>query len=125
MTIWLYHINPKNRFGFTMGWDISRPSSLLKSSDRVWGSGNMFNKVQSGDTICVFMKNIPDNPDGVYIIGTVQKTGLDGGDFSWSVDRKRSARVLVSPIERPTIRKFFPRPYGGSMQELPKHRERA
>ncbi len=125
MTIWLYHINPKNRYGYTMGWDISRPSSLLQSSDRVWGSGSMFNKVQPGDTICVFMKNIRKNLDGVYIIGTVQKVGLEGGDFSWSVDRERSARVLLSPITRPSIRKFFPRPYGGSMQQLAKRREKA
>lgn len=125
MTIWLYHINPKNRYGYTMGWDISRPSSLLRSRDRVWGAGNMFNKIHPGHTICVFMKNIPKNPDGVYIIGNVQKVGLAGGDFEWAVDRERSARVLLSPITRPTIRKFFPRSYGNSMQELAANREQA
>lgn len=123
MTIWLYHINPKNRYGYTMGWDTSRPSSLLRSSDRTWGAGTMFNKVKRGDTICVFMKNIPKNPDGIYIVGTVSKTGLEGGDFSWSVDRERSARVVLSPITTPTIRKFFPRIYGGSMQPLARKRE--
>lgn len=125
MTIWLYHINPKNRYGYTMGWDISRPSSLLRSSDRTWGAGTMFNKVKRGDTVCVFMKNIPKNPDGIYIIGTVRQTRLNGGDFSWSVDRERSARVVLSPITTPTIRKFFPRIYGGSMQPLAEHGEKA
>jgi hypothetical protein len=124
VTIWLYHINPKNRYGYTMGWDVSRPSSLLRSSDRVWGAGSMFKKVQRGDTICVFMKNIPKNPDGVYVIGTVQKTGLEGGNFSWSIDRDRSAKVVLSPITRTTIRKFFDRAYGGSMQALAEHREK-
>ncbi|MGH8639846.1 MAG: hypothetical protein ACREUZ_22185, partial [Burkholderiales bacterium] len=123
--IWLYHINPKNRYGYTMGWNISHPSSLLRSSDRKWGAGTMFNKVKPGDTICVFMKNIPKNPDGIYIIGTVRQTGLEGGDFSWSIDRERSARVVLSPITTPTIRKFFPRSYGGSMQPLAEHRHKA
>lgn len=107
-----------------MGWDISRPSSLLGSSDRVWGAGNMFKKVRPGHTICVFMKNIPKNPDGVYIVGTVKKTGMEGGEFFlWTVDRERSARVLLSPITRPTIERFFPRSYGNSMQDLTAHRE--
>ncbi|MEW5891191.1 MAG: DUF3883 domain-containing protein [Pseudomonadota bacterium] len=125
MTIWLYHINPKNRYGYTMGWDISRPSGPLRSSDRIWAAGTMFNKVTRGDTICVFMKNIPKSPDGIYIVGTVRQTGLDGGNFSWSVDRERGARTVLSPIATPTIRKFFPRSYGGSMQPLAKQREKA
>lgn len=119
MAVWLYHINPKNRYGYTMGWDISRPSSLLQSSDRTWTASNMFKKVRPSDMICVYMKNIPKNPDGIYIVGTVQKVGLEGGaSFSWSVDRNRSARISIVPIQKETIRKFFPRSYGGSMQEL-------
>lgn len=126
MAIWLYHINPKNRYGYTMGWDISRPSSLLRSADRTWTASNMFNKVQPSDMICVYMKNIPKNPDGIYIVGTVQKIGLeDGASFSWSVDRARSARTSIVPIQKETIRKFFPRSYGGSMQKLSPKRERA
>src|SRR2546430_12973369 len=69
MTIWLSHINPKNRFGYTMGWDIARPSTLLRSPDRTWYAGSMFKKIQPGDTICVYMKNIPKHPDGVYVVG--------------------------------------------------------
>lgn len=126
MAIWLYHINPKNRYGYEMGWDISRPSSLLRSGNRTWTASNMFNKVQPGDMICVYMKNSPKNPDGIYIVGTVQKIGLENGtSFSWSVDRTRSARISIVPIKKDTIRKFFPRCYGGSMQELSPKRERA
>jgi hypothetical protein len=126
VTIWLYHINPRNRYGYTMGWDIARPSSLLRSSDRTWTAGKMFNKVRPDDVICVYMKNIPKNPDGVYIIGTVREVGLEGGEsFSWSVDRERSARVVLSAIPKHTIRKFFPRSYGGSMQPLAKQRHSA
>lgn len=126
MAIWLYHINPSNRFGYEMGWDISRPSSLLRRADRTWAAGKMFNKVQPSDMICVYMKNIPKNPDGIYIVGTVQKINLeDGTSFSWSVDRVRSARTSIAPIQKETIRKFFPRSYGGSMQKLSPNRERA
>jgi uncharacterized protein DUF3883 len=102
-----------------MGWDVARPSTLLRSSDRTWYAGSMFRKVQPGDMICVYMKNIPKHPDGVYIVGTIRKIGLeDGASFSWSVDQERSAKVLLAPILKATVRKFFPRSYGGSLQPL-------
>ena len=122
MTIWLYHINPKNRYRY--GWDVKRPETLLKSSDRTWGAGTMFKKVQPGDMICVYMKNIAPNPDGVYVVGKVRRVGLEGGvSFSWTVDRDMSAKVVVSPIPTSVLRRVFPRIYGGSMQPLDeKHR---
>lgn len=119
MTIWLYHINPKNRYGYTMGWDVKRPETLLKSPDRIWGAGTMFKKVQPGDMICVYMKNIAPNPDGVYVVGKVRRVGLEGGvSFSWTVDREMSAKVVVSPILTSSLRRTFPRIYGGSMRPL-------
>jgi hypothetical protein len=124
MTIWLYHINPKNRHGYKHGWDISRPSTLLYSREREWPAGIMFKKVRRGDTICVFMKNIPKHVDGVYIIGTVQKTRPKQKEFVWSIDRERSKKVVSSPIPRSTIRRFFDRCYGNSMQALPENLEK-
>ena len=119
MNIWLYHINPNNRYGYTMGWNLERPRTLLRRSDRTWGAGSMFNKVRPRDMICVFMKNIPKNPDGVYVVGNIQDVGLKGGtSFSWAVDREKSAKIVVSPILTDMIRKCFPRIYGGSMQPL-------
>ena len=108
-----------------MGWKVEEPRTLLKSSDRTWVAGKMFNKVRPGDMICVYMKNIAPNPDGVYIVGNIRRVGLENGaSFSWAIDRKMSAKVVVSPIATPTVRKFFPRSYGGSMQLLAdRHRD--
>lgn len=105
-----------------MGWDVKQPKTLLSSSDRSWPAGIWAKKVQQGDVICVYMKNIGPNPDGVYVVGEIKKVGLRDGHFAWGVDRLRSAKVVVSPVGKAAIQRFFPRIYGGSMQPLPEKR---
>lgn len=116
--IWLYHINPKSAYGYTYGWTPERPESILNSTDREWSSGKMFKLVAVGDFICVYMKNIGEKADGVYVVGTVVTIAPDKAMFSWRPDRKRSARTLMFPILTKTIKKFFPRSFGPSIQLL-------
>jgi len=108
-----------------MGWDVEKPKTLLASSDRQWPAGIYAQKVQPDDCLCVYMKNIDPNPDGVYIVGEIKKVGLRDGSFLWGVDRERSAKVVASPIRKSVIAKYFPRIYGGSMQPLPLKRHRS
>ncbi len=116
--IWLYHINPKSAYGYEYGWTPENPASILNSTDREWSSGRMFNKVAVDDLICVYMKNIGEKTDGVYVVGNVVSVSPHKAMFSWRPDRKRSARTLMFPILTDTIKKFFPRSYGSSIQLL-------
>jgi len=62
MNVWLYHINPTSPAGWEYGWDVARPDSLMESGDRVWPTGNMLQKVEVNDLICVYTKNIEPSP---------------------------------------------------------------
>lgn len=118
MTVWLYHINPKNDEGYSYAWNLAQPRTLLRVSS--WFvAGRMFRKVAVGDLISVYMKNVNSKPDGVYVVGEIVKVNVDKGEFKWQPDPRRSARTLESPIPPEVIRKFFGRSYGHSMQELP------
>lgn len=99
-------------------WDINCPATLLKSADKVWPAFSMFKKIADGDLICVFMKNIGRNPDGVYIVGNVTAAMPKKGKFRWRPDLKRSARTSVVPIPAALTRKFFGRSRGLSIQQL-------
>lgn len=121
-SVWLYHINPKNR-RYRYLWDVERPHTVLRSKYKVWPAGNKFRKVNPGDLICIYMKNIHPNPDGIYVIGTVTDIMRDEKEFSWHPDPVRSARTLVSPISPDVIRKFFGRGYGSPMQRLDASRQ--
>src|SRR5665213_9304 len=125
MNTWLYHINPHSPEGWSYGWSVERPSTLLTSRDKKWPAGQMFRKVAVGDMICVYMKNIPPNPDGVYVIGRVTVVDTVRKTFLWSIDKKRSARTLVVPVPKHTVRKFFGRGYGSAMQCLKPARVRS
>lgn len=116
--VWLFHINPDSSFGHSHGWTLEYPKTILKSKDRTWSSHHMCNKVAVGDVICVYMKNIGDMADGVYVVGNVTDIDPKNAEFTWRPDPKRSARTLVAPIGVTEIRKFFPRSYGASMQPL-------
>ena len=117
MSIWLYHINPK-RTGYKYSWQPDRPRSILRSRDKEWFAVQMFRSVNDGDTICVYMKNIPPQKNGVCVLGSVTKVNVAKRTFRWLVDAKRSARRLSDPIPEKVIRKFFGRSYGNSMQRL-------
>src|SRR2546429_5538088 len=118
MDIWLYHINPKSAYGYKYGWDVKRPETILRSSDRTWSSRGAAGEIRRDDLICVYMKNIGDKPDGVHIVGVVKSVDSERAEFSWRPDRKRSDRTLVYPIPTDVIRRFFPRSYGWSIQQL-------
>ena len=123
--VWLYHINPKNRQGHTYSWKVDQPRTILHSRDKVWPAGNMFKKVAAGDLVCIYMKNIRPNPDGIYIVGSVRSVNPRNREFSWRPDQSRSARTLVSPIPPKSIHEFFGRGYGASMQRLDHKKQRA
>jgi hypothetical protein len=123
LNIWLYHINPKS--GWTYGWDIEDPQTMLQSSDREWPAGNYFRELAIGDILCVYQKNIPPNPPGVYVAGKVVAVSVPAHTFRWRLDQKRSTRFLAAPIGPDVIRKFFPRSYGASLQRLPKAKQKA
>src|SRR5438067_395163 len=98
MNTWLYHINPRSREGWTYRWEVECPPTLLSSNHKDWPAGQKFRQVAVGDLICVYMKNIRPNPDGVYVIGTLNRVNLERRTFSWEPDKRRSARTLVVPI---------------------------
>lgn len=118
MKIWLYHVNPK-KGGWTYDWDLDNPRSLSRSLDKTWSAGIMSRKIAVGDIICIYMKNIPPNIDGVYVIGRVSAVDPSQGTFRWRLDMERSAQSLAAPIPVEVIRRFFPRAYGGYLQHLP------
>jgi hypothetical protein len=126
MTIWLYHINPTNKRGYTYeNWDVSRPKTLLRKGDKKWTALQMFNQVQPDDLICVFMKNIQPNPDGVYLVGRITEVDRDARNFVWEPDAKLSALTLSKPVPKHEVKVFFGRSHGSGMQRLPlaKHRK--
>ncbi len=116
MNTWLYHINPR-RAGWKYHWNVKDPETLLDG--KKWLAGKMFRQVAPGNLICIFTKNILPKPDGVYVVGTVNSVDLDGRNFDWKADKKRSARIRAVPIGKKVIRRFFGRSRGGSMQRLP------
>jgi hypothetical protein len=116
--VWLYHINPKSRYGYTYGWDLERPETILRSRDRTWSAGSYANQVSVGDLICVFMKNLGRRPDGVHVVGSLISVAPEKGTFTWRPSADRSARTLIAPIPPKTIKRHFPRSYGHTMQPL-------
>jgi hypothetical protein len=78
----------------------------------------MVKRIAVDDMICVFMKNIRGKPDGVYVVGQVTRIDRPAREFSWRLDLARSARTLVAPVSTETIKRFFPRSYGHSVQPL-------
>ena len=116
--IWLYHINPKSRYGYDYGWDFKRPETILKTSDRTWSSGRMAGDVKKNDLICVYMKRIGKRPSGVHVVGKVTAVFPETHMFTWRPDPNRSAQTLLFPILKEDIRKYFPRSYGDSIQLL-------
>ncbi len=118
-TTWLYHINPKSPKGYTYNWDVDRPKTLLRTNDKEWGADNMFNQIKRGHMICVYMKNIRPNPDGVYVVGKVTKVHVDRRTFVWEADVTRSAAILIRPILKEEVQSFFDRSHGNPVQRLP------
>jgi len=117
--IWLYHINPKSAAGWEYKWDVSRPHTLMGNHDKVWSAGKMSRKINVGDLICVYMKNIRPMADGIYIVGRVTKVMPDDHEFAWKADQVQSSRMLDAPLPKDVVRRFFGRSYGPSMQPLP------
>jgi hypothetical protein len=98
---------------------------MLQSSDREWPAGNYFRELAIRDILCVYQKNIPPNPPGVYVAGKVVAVNATAHTFRWRLDQKRSTPLLAAPIGPEVIRKFFPRSYGGSLQPLPQAKQKA
>lgn len=117
--VWLYHINPKSPQAYDYGWDVDRPRTLLTSKDRTWGAANMRNKVAIDDVICVYLKGMKTQPDGVYVVGRLTSVSPGKGTFRWRVDGALSTRLVTSPIPKDVVREFFGRGYGSPMQRLP------
>lgn len=122
-TTWLYHINPKSPEGYTYNWNVDHPKTLLRKNDKEWGASNMFKQVGLGDMICVYMKNIPPNIDGVYVVGIVTKVCVDRQTFVWEPDETRSAVTLSRPIPKREVQDFFDRSHGNRMQRLPQSKQ--
>ncbi len=115
--VWLYHINPsKGRFDY--GWDKEEPRTLVGSADKVWPAANMFKQVAVGDLVFVYLKEMAGYPDGAYVAGEITAVREPEGCFRWRCDRGRSAKLLMSPITTPTLRRFFGRGFGNYMQRL-------
>jgi hypothetical protein len=117
MAIWLYHINP-NTEGYYYPWDLAEPRTLLRNRAELV-AGNMFRKVEAGDLVCVYIKNVGTNPDGMYVVGRIVTVNSDERTFRWQPDDQLSARTLEAPIQPDVLRNFFGRSYGGAMQRLP------
>jgi len=66
----------------------------------------MYRKVAIGDLICVCMKNIHPNKDGVYVVGTGTSVEVDDGTFRWKVDKTRSARTSANPSKKTSFKAF-------------------
>lgn len=123
--IWLFHINPDNNYGHDyVGWSPHKPASIFKTDDRKWSSGQMFNKVEEGHLICVYMKNLEKTLDGIYVVGVVTEVFPKVKKFVWRPNRRLSKHTLKSPITEKMIRKFFPRAYG-SIQRLADSKKKA
>lgn len=119
MNIWLYHINPKSPQDWEYGWDIAEPSTLLRSRDKTWPTGNFFRKIKAGDGIAVLMKNTGNElGDGVYLVGEVTSVFEERREFTWRPDLARSAPLLRAPIPVPVVREYFGRGYGSALQRL-------
>lgn len=124
VAIWLYHINPESPHEYSYEWDIKRPRTLLRRRHWEWAAGNMYQKVAVDDLVCAYMKNIPPNPNGIYVVGRVERVNIAERTLCWRPDQALSARILESPIRPEVIRDFFGRGYGGSMERLPTTKER-
>ena len=115
----LYHINPESPAGWEYGWDESKPETLITSGDRVWPAENKYRKLAVGDLICVYMKNIPPNPNGIYVVGRITQVLPEDREFRWEVDHTLSARMLMDPVPAEEVKRLFGRSYGSYMQQLP------
>lgn len=117
MEIWLYHVNPKGS-QWRYPWDLTRPITLANGGEWEFGAGQMYRQIRRGDHICVYMKNIPPNPDGVYVVGAITRVKSNERTFIWLPDAEGSANLISNPITPGEVREFFDRSYGGSMQRL-------
>lgn len=117
--VWLYHINPKSPAKYNYGWDVNEPKTMLKTKDREWPASQMRNQVTVGDMLCVFSKKMLGKPDGVYVAGTISQLDQYSGTFTWRPNRRWSTRLIAAPVLTETLRRFFGRSYGSSIQRLP------
>ena len=125
MATWLYTINPTAPQGYDYGWTVSRPETLLASSDKVWPTHNYFRQVAPRDRIAVYMKNTgAETGDGIYIVGDVIAVSEPAREFTWRPDRARTSALVRAPIPTEVVRYFFGRGYGGAMRRLQADRTR-
>lgn len=127
MNVWLYHINPK-RGGFKyVGWDVKDPSSFGVEGHKPlrWPVRAGVGAIDGGDVICMYIKNIPPRVDGVYIVGRILSVNREARRFEWVPDVKASRQLMSTPIPASTIRQFFPRSFGATLQRLPAQRTEA
>ena len=115
--VWLYHINPKSPAGWTYGWNVDEPKTMLKTADREWP--HLRKQMAVGDMLCIYSKGMEDKPDGVYIVGTIEAVQPGSGTFRWRPDRQRSAKLIAAPIVTDSLRSCFKRAYGEPVQQLP------
>jgi Holliday junction resolvase len=124
MMIWRYNINPNSPQGYDYGWDLKRPVTLLKSSDRTWPMLNNFKQVNVGDEIAVYFKNVGGGiPDGIRVLGDVVAVDRTAKTFTWHPDKKRTLVALGTPMLADEQERFFGRAWGAAMKRLPLHRE--
>jgi hypothetical protein len=124
MTTWRYNINPNSPQGYDYGWDLTRPITLLKSSDKTWPMLNNFKQVNVADKIAVYFKNVVGGiPDGIRVIGDVVSVDRAAKSFTWRPDKKRTMVALGTPMLADEQESFFGRAWGAAMTRLPPHRE--
>ena len=121
--VWLFVINPAAPRDWDYGWDVGRPETLLRSTDKVWPTANYFRKIRPGDDLAVYVKNA-GVPDGIYVVGTVTAVDVVARDFTWQPDRRRSAALLRTPVPRDLVYELFGRGYGGALRRIRPDQER-
>ena len=125
MTVWLYTINPSAPAGWTYGWDVDKPETLLASTDKVWPTANFFRKIKPRDQIAVYMKNTGcETGDGIYIVGSVVSVDEDARELTWRPDRAQTAPLLDAPLPPELVYELFGRGYGGALRRLKPDRAR-
>ena len=119
MAVWIYTINPSAPQGYDYGWTLSKPETLLASTDKVWPTHNYFRQIAPRDQIAVYMKNTGAvTGDGIYILGTVLSVDEPAREFTWRPDITRTRALVDAPIPTDVVRYFFGRGYGGAMRRL-------
>ena len=83
----------------------------------MWPTGNFFRKLEAGDELAVYMKNIEPGA-GIYVVGTIVAVDRDAREFAWRPDRQRTRALLRTPIPRDIVYELFGRGYGGALRKL-------